>query len=90
MRSPAWLTTAQAAVHLGFTKADNSPDVHAFASWKNRLKQQGRVLPTYRIAGTSRSLRYKQVDLDRCVEPDRSIVNDTLESGARHLRKVVG
>lgn len=87
MKSPTWLTTAQAAEHLGFFDAAGQPDVHLFASWKNKLKSKGKHLPTYRLAGTTRSLRYKQVDLDRMIEPESSAI-ESLEEGARHLRMV--
>lgn len=87
MKSPTWMTTAQAAEHLGFTTEAGEPDLHRFASWKNRLKVAGRIVPTYRLAGTRRSLRYRQVDLDRLIEPQSSDVA-SLADGARHLRMV--
>jgi len=62
--SVAWLTTAQAAAHLGFVKSDGSPNVGAFKAWKCRTKQKPRQ---YWLGGR---LRFRVVDLDRCVEAE--------------------
>jgi hypothetical protein len=59
MKLVAWMTSAQAAVHLGYVHADGSPNLGAFAVWKHRAKPRA-----YRLRGR---LRFKQVDLDACV-----------------------
>lgn len=86
MKEAIWLTTAQAAAHLGFVDEHGQPNVRAFTTWKWRMAQKRTPVATHRIRG-SRSLRYRQVDLDRCVEPERQVIA-SLEDGARHLRMV--
>jgi hypothetical protein len=58
----AWLTSAQAAVHLGYVHEDGSPNLGAFAVWKHRARPRA-----YRLRGR---LRFKQVDLDVHLQPE--------------------
>lgn len=53
----AWLTSEQAAQHLGF------PNAKAFRKW---LDRQPAHRPRRHYLG--RMLRFRQVDLDACVE----------------------
>lgn len=62
MKGVKWMTSAQAAVHLGFVKSDGSPNLNAFLVWKHRAKPRA-----YRLRG---SLRFREVDLDACLEPE--------------------
>lgn len=54
MKLVGWLTADQAREYLGL------PTLAAFYVWKFRAKPR-----TYRLRGR---LRFRQVDLDRCVE----------------------
>lgn len=59
----AWLTCQQAAVYLGYVRADGTPNMNAFYIWKRRAQPKA-----HRLRGAG--LRFRQVDLDRCLEPE--------------------
>lgn len=60
MISAGYLSSQKAADYLGL------PSVGAFRTLRCRLKAKGTPLRTYRLRG---QLRFKQVDLDRLIEP---------------------
>lgn len=62
----AWLSAEQAAVHLGYVHADGTPNLPAFYQWKHREKPRA-----FRLRGR---LRFRQADLDRCLEPEPQVV----------------
>lgn len=64
-RGVPWLTVEEAARHLGFKKKDGSPSVRAFYVWLQRAARKPKV---HRLG---RRLRFRQTDLDACVEVQR-------------------
>jgi hypothetical protein len=60
VNSPTYMRSEEAAVYLGFTKPDGTPNLSAFARWAQRAK-----VKTYRLGSR---LRFRRVDLDRCLE----------------------
>lgn len=74
-RTVPWLNTERAAEHLGF------PNVRAFRKW---LERQPTDRPRRHYIG--RRLRFREVDLDACVESARTVeqpVKLTLVGGRR-------
>jgi len=61
MKEVAYLRSEDAAIYLGFTKEDGTANLPAFKRWMQRND-----VKVYRIG--KRSLRFRRVDLDRCVE----------------------
>lgn len=62
----AWLSAEQAAVHLGFVDPlTGHPQMRAFYAWKAGAKPR-----QHRIG---KRLRFRQVDLDRFVEPESEV-----------------
>lgn len=60
-----WLSSELAAVYLGFADpVTGAPKMTAFETWKARAKPQ-----QHRLRG---SLRFRRVDLDRCIEAEAS------------------
>jgi hypothetical protein len=60
-----WLDSAQAAQHIGLVDADGNPKLAAFHVWVWRARKRG--LKVHRLG---RRLRFREVDLDRCVEAE--------------------
>lgn len=61
------MTSAMAAEHLGFMK-DGKPNVVAFAKWIKRERRRPHT--RLRIHWLVGRMRFRQVDLDKCVEPE--------------------
>lgn len=57
-----WLSARQAATHLGFVDDAGEPQMNRFYVWKHRHRPK-----THRLGG---SLRFRVVDLDRCIEAE--------------------
>lgn len=75
--SVAWLSAEQAALHLGFVDAAGQPEMRRFYKFLQRHKPKAHRL--------GRSLRFRQVDLDACVEaePEKKAGALTLLAGGR-------
>lgn len=63
MKAVEYLRSEDAALYLGFTRKDGTPNLNAFKSWRWKAKPR-----TYKLAGR---LRFRRVDLDRCIEAVR-------------------
>ena len=63
-RGVPWLTVEEAARHLGFKS------VGAFHTWMYRAKKDPNVTAP-RVHRLGRRIRFRQVDLDKCVEEER-------------------
>lgn len=63
MREVEYLRSEDAALYLGFTTKEGKPNLAAFKTWRWRFKPK-----TYKLAGR---LRFRRVDLDRCIEAVR-------------------
>jgi hypothetical protein len=61
MKAVEYMRSEDAALYLGFTKEDGTANLSAFKRWMQRAKPK-----SYRIG--KRSLRFRRVDLDRCIE----------------------
>lgn len=61
-RTVPWLTSAEAARHLG-------KSVGAFHVWLHRKRAMGQPVRVHWLDGR---MRFRQTDLDRCVEPERA------------------
>jgi hypothetical protein len=55
--------SSRAARYLGFVKADDTPNMDAFKKWLRRQKPPVKV---HKLG--PKLLRFRQVDLDRCLE----------------------
>ena len=60
MNAVVYMRSEEAALYLGFTKPDGTPNLPAFTRWAQRAK-----VKTYRLGSR---LRFRRVDLDRCLE----------------------
>ena len=71
MKPVEYMRSEDAALHLGFTKPDGSPDLRKFMRWtveaRKKSDKNPHPLKVYRLA-TGRRLRFRRVDLERCVE----------------------
>lgn len=59
-----WFNTASAAVHLGFVDLAGQPKLKAFYQFLRTTKNPPTV---HWLAGR---MRFREVDLDRCLEPE--------------------
>ena len=66
MNARVWLRAEEAAVHLGYVKADGSPNLPAFDKFVQRQRKAG----TLRVHWLGGRRRFRVVDLDACVESE--------------------
>jgi len=63
-----WFSTAEAATHLGFVKPDGTPKLQSFYMFLQVERQRKpRRLTVHWLHGR---MRFRQVDLDACLEPE--------------------
>jgi hypothetical protein len=68
--SGGFVNTADAARFLGFVRADGTPNIRAFTTYRYRLNKQGVPLPTYRRGGMGKPF-FKHSDLVAHWKKDR-------------------